>query len=76
MLCHPRNVAICRHFCGYHRFENQQGKTERNQTETIIRAQELIEHQISMAQEMARFLGDNTARGEVLMNKLIDSIKK
>jgi iron only hydrogenase large subunit-like protein len=45
-------------------------------TETIIRAQELIEHQISMAQEMARFLGDNTARGEVLMNKLIDSIKK
>ncbi len=45
-------------------------------SETIVQAQELIEHQISMAQELARFLGENTARGEVLMNKLIDSIKK
>ncbi len=45
-------------------------------SETIVQAQELMEHQISMAQELARFLGENTARGEVLMNKLIDSIKK
>lgn len=45
-------------------------------TETIIQAQELIDHQINMAQELARFLGDNTAKGEMLMNKLIEAIKK
>lgn len=45
-------------------------------TETVIKAQELIDHQIRMAQELAKFLGENTAMGEVLMKKLIDSIKK
>jgi len=45
-------------------------------SETIIQAQELIEHQIQMAQDLARFLGENTAKGELLMNKLIDSINK
>ncbi|PKP53404.1 MAG: hypothetical protein CVT92_04500 [Bacteroidetes bacterium HGW-Bacteroidetes-1] len=45
-------------------------------SETVIKAHELIEHQISMAQELAKFLGENTARGEILMKNLIDSIKK
>ncbi len=45
-------------------------------SETILKAQELIDHQISLAQEMAKFLGENTARGEVLMKNLIDTIKK
>lgn len=44
--------------------------------ETVLQAQSLIEHQIEMAQELARFLGDHTAKGEVLLNKLIDSIQK
>lgn len=45
-------------------------------SETILKAQELIDHQISLAQELAKFLGENTARGEVLMKNLIDTIKK
>ncbi len=45
-------------------------------TETIIQAQELMEHQVNMAQELARFIGDHTARGEMLMNKLINEITK
>lgn len=45
-------------------------------TETIIQAQELMEHQVSMAQELARFIGDHTARGEMLMNKLLNEISK
>jgi c-di-AMP phosphodiesterase-like protein len=45
-------------------------------TETIIQAQELIDHQIKMAQELARFIGDHTAKGEMLMNKLINEIQK
>lgn len=44
--------------------------------ETVVRAHELIEHQINMAQELARFLGENTARGEILMKTLIESIRK
>lgn len=44
--------------------------------ETVVKAQELIEHQINMAQELARFLGENTARGEILMKTLIESIRK
>ena len=45
-------------------------------TETILQAQELMEHQVGMAQELARFIGDHTARGEMLMNKLINEIVK
>ncbi len=45
-------------------------------TETILQAQELIEHQVSMAQELAKFIGDHTARGEMLMNKLINEISR
>lgn len=45
-------------------------------SETVIKAQELIDHQINMAHELARFLGENTAMGESLMKKLIDSIRK
>jgi len=44
--------------------------------ETVLQAQHLLEHQIVMAQELARFLGDHTAKGEVLLNKLINSIQK
>lgn len=43
-------------------------------TETIIQAQELIDHQIEMAQQMAKFLGENTAKGETLMRNLIKVI--
>lgn len=45
-------------------------------TETILQAQELMEHQVNMAQELAKFIGDHTARGEMLMNKLIKEITK
>ena len=45
-------------------------------TETILQAQELIEHQVDMAQKIAQFLGENSAKGEVLMQKLINTIDK
>ena len=45
-------------------------------TETLNKAQELLDHQISMAQEIARFLGEHTAKEEVLLNRLMDIIKK
>jgi PAS domain S-box-containing protein len=51
-----------------------QGELKKLKVDTVTRAQELIDHQIAMAQEMARFLGESVAEGEMLMNKLINSI--
>jgi iron only hydrogenase large subunit-like protein len=56
--------------------QNNTEKLNEIKAETVLQAQSLIEHQIEMAQELARFLGEQTATGEVLLNKLIDSIQK
>ena len=39
--------------------------------QTVIQARELLEHQIEMAQRLAQFLGENTAKGEDLVEKLM-----
>ncbi|MDP4267140.1 MAG: [Fe-Fe] hydrogenase large subunit C-terminal domain-containing protein [Bacteroidota bacterium] len=55
-----------------------QSKEELNniKKKTIIQAQDLMEHQVKMAQELVQFLGENTAKGEILLKNLIDAIKK
>jgi iron only hydrogenase large subunit-like protein len=82
LICHQISYAL-RHekkyigiFIDITEFETGKGKLREIKNETILQTQELIEHQINMAQELARFLGENTAKGEMLMNKLIDAIKK
>ncbi|MCX7965973.1 MAG: 4Fe-4S binding protein [Syntrophorhabdaceae bacterium] len=40
-------------------------------SQTIQQASELLEHQIKMAQTIAQFLGESTARGEELVRKLM-----
>jgi iron only hydrogenase large subunit-like protein len=40
-------------------------------SQTIEQANELLEHQIRMAQNMAQFIGESTARGEELVRKLL-----
>lgn len=39
--------------------------------QTILKAKELLEHQIETAQKMALFLGESTARSEELLNQLL-----
>ncbi|MFA6358425.1 MAG: [Fe-Fe] hydrogenase large subunit C-terminal domain-containing protein [Candidatus Omnitrophota bacterium] len=39
--------------------------------QTVQQAKELLEHQIRMAQNIAQFLGENTAKSEELVNKLM-----
>jgi iron only hydrogenase large subunit-like protein len=56
--------------------QNNREKLKDIKTETIRQAQDLIDHQINMAQDLAQFLGDHTAQGEMLMNRLIDAIRK
>ena len=38
---------------------------------TIMQAQDLLGHQIEMAQSLAKFLGENTAKGEALVENLL-----
>ena len=82
LLCHlvayvlPENQHYVGIFMDITDTSSSKEKLRELQSETVIKAQELIEHQISMAQELARFLGEHTAAGEILMKKLIDSIKK
>lgn len=45
-------------------------------SETMQKAQELLDHQITMAQDLARFLGEHTAKEEYLLNRLIDLTKQ
>lgn len=54
--------------------QKSQGELKKIKVDTVIQAQELIDHQITMAQEMASFLGESVSKGEMLMNKLISSI--
>ena len=39
--------------------------------ETLSKAQELLQHQISVAQNLAKFLGESTAKGEEIVENLI-----
>jgi PAS domain S-box-containing protein len=48
-----------------------QEKLDRLRTQTVVQARELLEHQIEMAQRLAQFLGENTAKGEDLVEKLM-----
>lgn len=54
--------------------QKSQGELKKIKVDTVIQAQELIDHQIKMAQDMASFLGESVSKGEMLMNKLINSI--
>lgn len=46
-------------------------KLETLRQKSILQARELLEHQIQMAQQMAKFLGEQTARGEMLVENLL-----
>ena len=43
--------------------------------ETVQQARELHDHQIEMAKNFASFLGEYTAKGEQLVNKLLEAVK-
>ncbi len=82
LVCHqfcysiPEEGSLVGVFVDVTEFQHSQRKLNKIKTDTIIQAHELIEHQIKMAQEQAKFLGENTAKGEMLLQKLIDAIEK
>jgi uncharacterized Fe-S cluster-containing protein len=48
-----------------------QEKLDHLRAQTVLQARELLEHQIQMAQRLAQFLGESTAKGEDLVEKLL-----
>ncbi len=46
-------------------------KLDRLRVETMRQAKDLLDHQVSMAQKIAVFLGESTSRGEELVDKLL-----
>ena len=51
---------------------NASAKAEHLRNKTLAQAQQLLEHQISMAQQIAKYLGESTAHGEELVRKIIE----
>jgi uncharacterized Fe-S cluster-containing protein len=51
--------------------KSDQQKLEKLRTQTIVQAQELLDHQVTIAQQLAQFLGESTAKGEVLVENLL-----
>ena len=48
-----------------------QKKLDQLRAQTVLQARELLDHQIHMAEKLARFLGESTAKGEDLVEKLV-----
>lgn len=48
-----------------------QEKLDQLRAQTVLQARELLEHQIQMAERIAKYLGESTAQGENLVEKLM-----
>lgn len=59
-------------FVNITRSDDSERRLEKLRADTVAQAQELLDHQVAMAQKMAQFLGENAARGEDLVRKLLN----
>lgn len=59
------------YFYKYNKPAGKRKKLKEIKLQTVQQASELLEHQIKMAQTIAQFLGESTARGEELVRKLM-----
>ena len=53
------------------RFIDNDRELDRIKKETFEKAKQLLEHQVQAAQDMALFLGENTAKTEELLSRLM-----
>ncbi len=56
--------------------KEHEAKLKEIRSQTVEQANQLLEHQIKMAQNIAQFLGESTARGEELVRKLMSLSEK
>lgn len=67
----PEEKRLVGIFVNITRSQADREQLERMKDSTIAQAQELLAHQLEMADQLARFLGENTARSEEIVAKLI-----
>lgn len=78
LICHqvfyalPEEKQIVGMFFDITRGQMDHKHLEQLKAKTILQARELYEHQINMAREFAKFLGEYTARGEKLIDNLME----
>ncbi len=58
-------------FVNITRSDDSERRLEKLRADTVTQAQELLDHQVAMAQKMAQFLGESAAHGEDLVRKLL-----
>ncbi|MBN2584210.1 MAG: PAS domain S-box protein [Planctomycetes bacterium] len=77
MVCHqilyalPEDRQYVGIFVNITRSLDNQRKLDNLRATTAMQAQELLEHQIAMAQKIAQFLGESTAQGQQLVENLL-----
>ena len=77
LVCHELMYALEEEkqyvgiFVNVTKSHDDEEKLRRLRSDTVMQAQELLEHQLAMAQQMARFLGESTAQGEALVRNLM-----
>jgi iron only hydrogenase large subunit-like protein/uncharacterized Fe-S cluster-containing protein len=77
IVCHELFYALRQEkqyagiFVNVSHLQDNEHKLKQIKSQTLNQAKELLEHQIKMAQNIAMFLGESTARGEELVNKLM-----
>lgn len=82
LVCHQIHYAIPEenHYVGI--FVDITAEHDREQklreikSNTILQAQHFLDHQIKTAQKMTKFLGESSAKGEILMRDLIDALNE
>lgn len=77
IVCHELFYALRQErqyagiFVNVSHLQDNEHKLKQIKSQTLNQAKELLEHQIKMAQNIAMFLGESTAKGEELVNKLV-----
>jgi iron only hydrogenase large subunit-like protein/uncharacterized Fe-S cluster-containing protein len=77
LLCHeiiyrlPEERQYVGIFVNITNSQASEEKLRQLQSQTARQARELLEHQVTMAQQIARLLGESTARGEELVRNLL-----
>jgi iron only hydrogenase large subunit-like protein/uncharacterized Fe-S cluster-containing protein len=78
LTCHeiiyglPEDRQVVGIFINITSSRDSQQKLDAMRAQTVRQAQDLLNHQITMAQTMAKFLGESTAHGE----KLVDNLRR
>ncbi|HHX39245.1 MAG TPA: 4Fe-4S dicluster domain-containing protein [Armatimonadetes bacterium] len=77
LVCHQIQYALREErqyvgiFVNITRTQADREKLDRLRTQTVAQAQQLLQHQVEMAQTIAGFLGESTAQSETLLERLM-----